>query len=254
MERRRHILHANSVRDGADRRRTKLSATLAAVAEQAGAPEGATTYARSPGSTLEFDRVAAFSDGVFAIALTLLVVTVDLPDLPRSRAPNDLAAALWEQRFHVLSYLLSFALIGRYWVAHHSFFASLRAITPGFVGLNLVFLGAICFLPYPTDVLGNYPATTPAVVFFAACLTLASSMETVLYACAYRRGLLATTPSHGEFRRTVLASQTPSLVFVVSILVAFVNASAAMYVWLATLFIAPVFGRAAKRAGAAGSG
>lgn len=219
-----------------------------AVTEQAGAGRDATTYARSPGSTLEFDRVAAFSDGVFAIALTLLVVTVDVPDLPRSRATADLAHALWQQRYQVLSFLLAFALIGRYWLGHHRFFASLRTITPGFVALNLVFLGAICFLPYPTDVLGNYGGVGTAVIFFAACMIVASSLETVLYVYAFRKGLLDTMPSPGRHRRTVLASQAPSLVFVVSILVATVSPSAAMYVWLANLLIGPVSDRADRRA------
>lgn len=219
------------------------------MAEQADARAGGTTYARSSDSAVEFDRVAAFSDGVFAIALTLLVITIDLPNLPQSRAADGLASALWEQRFHVFSSLLSFALVGRFWFAHHNFFASLRMITPGFIGLNLVFLGSICFLPYPTDVLGTYSDTATAVIFFAACVTLASSLETVLYVYAYHKGLLEVEPSRGEYRRTVMASQAPSLIFICSIIVAFVNPSAAMYVWLMILLIVPVFDRIDRRIG-----
>lgn len=218
------------------------------MAEQVETDGGGGVYERAPASSLEFDRVAAFSDAVFAIALTLLVLTIRVPELTQSQAKTRLVEALWDQRYQVLSFLIAFALVGRYWVAHHRFFASLRAITPGYIGINLVFLGLICFLPYPTDVLGNYSALTPAVVLFSVCMIAVSSLETVLYAYAYHRHLIAEPPTPRAYRVSLIASQVPSLIFLVSIVVALASPAAAMYLWLANFLVRPTFGRAQERA------
>ena len=104
----------------------------------------------------EFSRVLAFSDVVFAIAMTLLVVGIALPTISDVDSVSELADALGDQEAAFISFFISFAVIGRSWMAHHQFVARLRAIDGGLISINLVYLAFIAFLPFPTDLIGTY--------------------------------------------------------------------------------------------------
>ena len=75
---------------------------------------------------IEFSRIVAFSDGVFAIAITLLVLNLGVPEHIHG---DDLSEVLWEQRQDLFAYAISFAVIGRFWVVHHRFFSRSSAST-----------------------------------------------------------------------------------------------------------------------------
>jgi hypothetical protein len=117
--------------------------------------------------TLELDRLVNFSDGVFAIAATLLVVTIGFslhlkqPDLDRK---------LWREFGDVLpqilAYALSFFIIARNWLGHHRMFKIIRRIDGRLIALNLAVLGLIALVPFPTDVYGNYPQERPALIVY----------------------------------------------------------------------------------------
>ena len=83
---------------------------------------------RRDGNEIEFSRIVAFSDGVFAIAITLLVLGLGVP---RHLHGESLGEALWDQRESFFAYALSFAVIGRFWVVHHRFFSDVAASTAG---------------------------------------------------------------------------------------------------------------------------
>jgi len=119
----------------------------------------------------ETSRVEAFSDGVLAIVITLLVLNIKIPD---QLAPGD--AALWQalaQQLPMLgAWALSFFFVLVFWVAHHYFFRQLAHIDRGLLWLNGLFLFAISFTPFPTALLGLYPgrsasATMLSVAMFA---------------------------------------------------------------------------------------
>src|SRR5215472_5921030 len=95
-------------------------------------------------------RVEAFSDGVFAIAITLLVLTVAQP-----RTYRNLAHELGAQWPSLAAYVVSFAVIGIMWINHHSVFMHLEHVDRGLLYINLLLLMTIAFLPYPTGVLGQ---------------------------------------------------------------------------------------------------
>jgi uncharacterized membrane protein len=112
-------------------------------------------------------RVEAFSDGVFAIAITLLVleISVDPGDF------DHLASALLDQWPSYLAYVTSFLTVGSLWIAHHNLFKRLRFIDPVLLRLNLFLLMAAAFLPFPTGVLAeafhaSEDAERAAVVFY----------------------------------------------------------------------------------------
>jgi uncharacterized membrane protein len=112
--------------------------------------------------TPQFGRVANLSDGVFAIALTLLVLSLDRPDVPA----DQLAQALVGQLPQLAVVALGFLLIANVWWYHHRFLGVLRVVEPGLITINLAMLGAVALAPYAIDVLGSAPTSTAAVIQF----------------------------------------------------------------------------------------
>lgn len=180
----------------------------------------------------EFGRVLAFSDGMFAIAMTLLVVAIAVPSLADGESVGDLADALNDLSDSIVSFFISFAMIGRYWVAHHLMFSLLRAFDRGLIGLNLLYLGFIAFLPFPTALLGSYFDNPLAVAVYAAAVAVISGLEVVLLRHAYRHDLLTKPMPEEVYRWGRIGSLTPVLFFALSIPVAFASSELAVVVWL----------------------
>ena len=183
----------------------------------------------------EFGRVLAFSDGMFAIAMTLLVVGITVPVLADADSVGELADALNGISESIISFFISFAVIGRYWLAHHQLFSLLRAFDPGLIGLNLVYLGLIAFLPFPTALLGTYFDNPLAVGIYAVSVAVISGLEVVLLRHAYRHRLLTKPMSGSIYRWGRNASTTPVVFFLISVPVAFLSSEAALACWLLTV-------------------
>jgi uncharacterized membrane protein len=127
--------------------------------------------ANSPKFTLSKGRFEAFSDGVFAIAITLLVLEIHLPARVSSVSSNVAQAhALLQLWPGYLVYVASFATIGIMWLNHHALFRSCERITHGIVIANLFLLMLISFLPFPTAVLGQFGISRTAVVYYGLVL------------------------------------------------------------------------------------
>jgi uncharacterized membrane protein len=103
------------------------------------------------------DRVEAFSDGVFAIILTLLVLELRVPSIADHSSLGQYAIAMAPLIPKVVSFALTFVMICIHWVSHHYFFRHLQRVTVGLVWLNNLFLLWLCFLPFPTAMLGDHP-------------------------------------------------------------------------------------------------
>jgi uncharacterized membrane protein len=118
------------------------------------------------------DRIVFFSDAVFAIVITLLVLP--LTELELRGEGGDLAAEVWALWPKVVAFMVSFLVIGQFWIAHHRIFNRVRRYDLPLMWLNLVTLMTISFLPFPTALLGAAaPGDRFPVVFYAAALTLA---------------------------------------------------------------------------------
>jgi|1186.fasta_scaffold00761_7 uncharacterized membrane protein len=190
--------------------------------------DGTGTRYRRRDTELEFDRVAFFSDAVFAIAMTLLVVGIGIPHVRDAH----LDQALRDKRQEIFSFFLSFVVIGFYWLAHHRFFAQLRAVDTQFMKINLVYLAAIAFTPFPTALAGVYSDHAVSIVIYAITLAAASFLEAMLLWRAHRAGLLRRPLTSSAFRFDFLAALAPVLVFAASIPLAFVSTSWALLSWL----------------------
>ena len=168
-------------------------------------------------------RVETLSDGVFAIAITLLVLTIAQPD-----DYHDLAHQLGQRWPSLAAYVVSFAVIGIMWVNHHTIFANLRVIDRSLFYLNLLLLMTIVFIPYPTEVFGTalrrHEGATTAAVFYSVTMTVNALAWTAmwLYASAGRRLLVDTFPEPQRVLSTVLFVFGPAI-YGASIAVAFIS-------------------------------
>ena len=173
-------------------------------------------------------RVEAVSDGIFAIAITLLVLTISEPD-----DYSRLASQLGERWPSLAAYVVSFAVIGIMWFNHHSIFAYLEAVDAGLFYLNLLLLMTIAFLPYPTGVLGQAlqkgeGERTAAIVYSATMAVNALAWGALwIYASRGRRLLKSTFPE-SQRRIATLAFTLGVAVYALSIGVALINAYACL--------------------------
>ncbi len=181
--------------------------------------------------SVEFGRVLAFSDGLFAIAMTLLVVAIAVPNLNDGDSIHDLADALSDLTPDFVSFFISFAVIGRYWLAHHKFVSLLAEMDQALLALNLVYLAFIAFLPFPTALLGSYFENPLSIVIYAVNVGLVSGMEVVLYRHAHRASLLQQQPPPDVYRFIVIGSLSPVIFFVASIPIAFFSTTVAVCFW-----------------------
>ena len=190
---------------------------------------------------VEFSRIVAFSDGVFAIAITLLVLNLSVPEhIPG----DDLNDVLWAQRQDLLAYVISFAVIGRFWILHHRFFAGVVGFDGRLLALNLFYLGWIALLPFSSQVLGDHGGDSAAIVLYAVNLSGTVLVGMLMFADARRAGLSKMPEEEVlEGRRRGLAIAT---VFLASIPVALIAPGVASLLWLA-LFLDPIGRRVRRR-------
>jgi uncharacterized membrane protein len=198
----------------------------------------------------EFDRAIGFVDATFALALTLLVTTLEVGEDPVVwTSPSALGDAVGVQ---FLAFLISFVVIANYWLAHHQLVASFAAIDVPVIVANLGLIGAIVLLPFSTEAVGDpgvddLPLPT---ALLAVNVAAASLLHSLVFAMAVRRDLLATRPSRDEYLAALLPGLVPAAVFLLSVPIAYlVDPVAAQLLWL-TLLVLPVLSRRAlKRAG-----
>jgi uncharacterized membrane protein len=193
--------------------------------------------------TVEFARVLTFNDGLYAIAMTLLIVSIAVPTISDSNSVGDLADALNDLTPNFVSFFISFVVIGRYWIAHHLFVSLLGAMDQAFIFLNLIYLAFIAFLPFPTALLGEYFENPLSVAIYATNVAIVSGMEVALFRRAYRADLLRQRLTPEVYRYGVIASLSPVLFFLLSIPFAFLSTTLAVAMW----FLAVPFGLAINR-------
>jgi len=178
---------------------------------------------------IEYDRVLFFSDAVFAIAITLLIVDLRVPNVPHVQSGRLLRQAIPQ----IGGFAYSFAAIGLFWLAHHGLFRHIKGLDRRLVLLNLLFLGTIAFVPYPTALLSAAGDQVPATVFYAASLAVVGLAEAAVWLYAIRIRELALPGVSPAVRRWVLLRilRTP-VIFLLSIPVALVQPNLAKWLWL----------------------
>jgi uncharacterized membrane protein len=174
------------------------------------------------------ERVVFFSDAVFAIAMTLLVLDIRVPEGTELSVDESLIAIIPK----VFAYVLSFAIIAVNWTSHHRKFTVITGYDRHLISLNLALLLVVAFVPFPTALLAEAGDDPAAVVLYAATVGLLGVMQYIIWAYARRAGLLSASVDLGVYRLVRRAVLAPSVVFGVSIVVALLGQPLiAMFTW-----------------------
>jgi uncharacterized membrane protein len=175
--------------------------------------------------------VLALSDGVFAFAMTLLVIGISVPT-PDKVPANELVKYVFSQRAGFFIWILSFLVIGLFWRGHHRLFQDLRTHDDSLVVLNLLVLLGVAFMPYPTSLIGRYPQSQFAVVLYSADMFLISLlMGFICYRALRNPSLLRSEASKANIRDSLLRGLGVQAVCILSVIVSFFSTTAAMLCW-----------------------
>jgi uncharacterized membrane protein len=180
-----------------------------------------------------FWRLDTFSDAIFAVAMTLLVFTFPLAGLPQNLTPEAVQNLITGLSGQFETFIISFLVVGAFWIAHHRVFDKIKRYDQALVWLNFVFLLFIVFVPFPTAVLVSAQSSWLPVAFYASNIACAGFVLTLVwvYASYNFRLIDASTPIR-EVRLSTLQGVVVPSVFLLSILVAFYSPRLAEYFWL----------------------
>ena len=179
------------------------------------------------------NRIEALIDGIFAVALTLLVLDIKLPEGISYATNDELWTRLKSLERHFVIYVISFVVIAIYWIAHHVQFHYVRYTDRRLLWINMLFLLLISFLPFATDLVGDHENLVLPCLIYGSALLAISAVSYLHLRYLERHAYLASpefTPAAAHLirHRIVLFAVVPSL----SMLVAFYSPRLALYVYL----------------------
>ena len=194
-------------------------------------------------SRLDFqiDRLSFFSDGVFAIAITLLIIEIKVPVI--EHASNEaLLDSLSEMSLKFIGFLISFAIVGHYWSVHHRIFGYVKKYNSPLLWVNLGFLCSVVLLPFSSGLLGEYSSDlhlyVPYIVYVInICLTGLMNCWLWLYISNPRRQFLTHTISDARIRLGLYRSLIIPLVFIISLIVFYINPFISRFIPLVIPFL-----------------
>jgi uncharacterized membrane protein len=181
-------------------------------------------------------RLEAFSDGVFAIVITLLILEVHLP------TEGELTWAVLAQALpHVLAFILSFVLVGTYWIAHHNMWGFVGKVDRYLLWLNLVLLLTVVFIPFPAALLGSHLTDPIAVTLYGLSLALVNAAGTCVWLYAMKRDLRVRGVPDRFVRFVAIIHSAPIAVYLLGIALAsaHVAGSLVLYAAVPIFFILP---------------
>ena len=196
----------------------------------------------------ELDRIVTFSDGVFAIAITLLVLNIETPEIPANLVAEELPGRLLDLWPKFLSYVISFLVILTYWIAHHSIFSAIKGYDRKLIWLNSLFLMCVAFLPFPASLFGEYGDQPLVVAIYAGSLAITRLLLTAVwwYASSGRR-LVDRDLDASMIKAYRLRGLAIPLIFLLSIVISFFSVSVAVYSWVLLIVVDFVLFRILRR-------
>ncbi len=197
---------------------------------------------------LRLTRIEAFSDGVFAIVVTLLVLELKVPALHSPGSVRELGHGLLEIAPKLLSWLISFVIVCKFWLNHHHVLGLARHADYALVWLNSLFLMFQSFVPFPTAMMGEYPTNPLAVSLFG--LVMAGNTLLFLALHAYiLRNLIRLELADAQDPHVIRKSLVGVLSYLVGVAAAWASVHAVFLVYMLTplFFIVPPMAHRAGR-------
>jgi uncharacterized membrane protein len=202
------------------------------------------TAQSSPEAGRDRDRIVNLSDGVFAIAITLLVLDIRVPDIPENLVTSELPRVLLSLWPKYLGYFLSFVGISTFWMIHHSIFRPIRAYDRILLYLNFLFLMVVAFFPFPTSLLGEYGSYQLPVAIYAATFAIGRLLLTTIHWYSTRNDrLLGEALNPATVRFFLIRGLTIPAIFLLSIGISFFSVSAAIWTWFIMIAVDAIISR-----------
>lgn len=185
---------------------------------------------------LSFERLVFFSDAVFAIAITLLALEVQLPKGYENLSDLGLQKALISIWPKYLGYIISFLVIGLFWMGHHRKLQFIQRYDRKFIFLNLLLLMVIAFIPFPASILSEY-GNRSATIFYAVIMIIAGLLSSLNWFYAVKNyKLIDPALDNSQRNKELWGPVLMAGVFLLSIGISFINADLAKISWVFILF------------------
>jgi uncharacterized membrane protein len=197
------------------------------------------------------ERLITLSDGVMAIALTLLILSIEVPAAPAHSAQADSIPVLWHALGHTLDgwigYVISFYAIAQFWFIHHRVFRGIRAHRGGLATWNFVFLFTISVMPFASDLIGKWPENPLSVILFSCNLILANVAVYGMLTYSERRDLLNDRGQQVLMRYRSAQGVIDIGFYVIAIPVALFSTTLGKLCWLGLALSSPLGAAITKR-------
>jgi uncharacterized membrane protein len=181
-------------------------------------------------------RLEAFSDGVFAIVITLLILNIHVPD-----GRTLTLRSLWPLVPPVATFVLSFIIVGVYWIAHHHMLHFVTEVNRRLLWLNLLLLLSVVFIPFPTSLLATGFNNPLAVRIYGLSLIATNAAGLLFWLYATHRELVMPNLSREFLRTVIVIHSSPMFVYALAVVLAgwSTKASLVLYVTVPLFFIVP---------------
>ncbi len=179
------------------------------------------------------ERMMFFSDGIFAITVTLLILEIKVPEIPENLISTELHNALLHLIPNFLAYVLSFLILGIYWIAHHNIFMYIKHHDHVMLWLNTVFMMCVAAVPFPTALLSRYPNQQISLITYASILVVTGVMLDLIwwYATTHRLVEADTDPRFVSFVH--FFNRIAPFFYLLSIFISFVSLTLAKFLIIA---------------------
>lgn len=180
------------------------------------------------------NRLEAFSDGVFAIVITLLIIDVKVPIVNK----EQLNHSLFELIPKILSFVFSFIIVGSYWVAHHTMINFLEKVDRSVLWLNLFVLLTVVFIPFPAFLIGEYPYEKTSVILYGISLSFVNITGAFFWKfITYKRRYVKYNLTEGFSNFVFFIHLSPVLFYILSIALSFISIKLSYIIY----FLVPLF-------------
>lgn len=180
---------------------------------------------------LNKDRIEALADGIFAFAMTLLVLNLAIPN-EAQLTETALLTILSSQLHRFLKYALAFILLGNLWIIHHQQFNSIQKVDLRLLWINIIMLMFVVLMPFSTDLIGDYSETIVAETFFCLNLFVIGSLYFGSWVYAMKNHLINADLDAGTIQRDIRRTLVTPVISLLAILVTFLLPSWGLLTYL----------------------
>jgi len=185
---------------------------------------------------IKIEHVISFSDAVFAFAITLMALTIDIPDLPPDLSQSELLQRLDDSYPQLEDYIISFAVIAIFWISYHQVFNHIKGSHISMVYLNLLFLLFITLLSLTTSFVTNYASYQIPYIIYCTVVIITSSLLVLIWWYATKEYRLVDKGMHPLFiKGTFFALLAIPIIFGISVVISFIDLDIAQYFWLSII-------------------